>query len=107
MQVGIAIQEAIRNAMHHGNLEVSSELRQESVAVYNAKVEERLDIPVYSSRRVSVEAVFKEQIFQCIVEDEGPGFDTASVPDPTDPENLFRKIEDSEREAWEARFGGT
>ena len=47
MQVGIAVQEAIRNAMHHGNLEVSSELRRESSAVYNAKVRERLHIPDY------------------------------------------------------------
>ncbi|MCP4204802.1 MAG: response regulator [bacterium] len=90
MQVGIAVQEAIRNAMHHGNLEVSSELRQKSVALYNAKVEERLADDTYSGRRVTVAAVFTGQDFRCAVRDEGPGFDSASIPDPTDPENLLK-----------------
>ncbi len=52
MRVGIAVQEALRNAMHHGNLEVSSDLRQESVAEYNVKVKERLELEPYTSRRV-------------------------------------------------------
>ncbi len=90
MQVGIALQEAIRNAMHHGNLEVSSELRQDSVAHYNAKVEERMRDCAYSNRRVTVAAVFTRHDFRCAVRDEGPGFDPASVPDPTDPENLLK-----------------
>jgi anti-sigma regulatory factor (Ser/Thr protein kinase) len=90
MQVGIAVQEAIRNAMHHGNLEVSSELRQESSAKYCAKVAERLRDESYASRRVVVGALFDERSFRCSVRDEGPGFDPASVPDPTDPENLLK-----------------
>ena len=90
MQVGIALQEAIRNAMHHGNLEVGSELRQESSVVYNAKVEERLENAEYSSRRVTVEAVLDGEVCRCSVRDEGPGFDPASVPDPTNPENLLK-----------------
>ncbi len=90
MQIGIAVQEALRNAMHHGNLEVSSELRQESVAEYNAQVEERLTHDAYSKRRVTVEADFAGQDFRCAVRDEGPGFDPKTVPDPTDPENLLK-----------------
>lgn len=90
MQVGIALQEGIRNAMHHGNLEVSSELRQESSAAYDAKVAERLAEPEYSRRRVEVEARFEGPEFCCSIKDEGPGFDPAAVPDPTDPENLLK-----------------
>jgi CheY-like chemotaxis protein/anti-sigma regulatory factor (Ser/Thr protein kinase) len=90
MKVGIAVQEAVRNAMHHGNLEVSSELRQDSVAQYNAKVEKRLEESEYASRRVTVKAELVGQTFRCAVRDEGPGFDPALVPDPTDPRNLLK-----------------
>lgn len=90
MQVGIAVQEAIRNAMHHGNLEVSSKLRHESSAVYNAKVLERLQDETYAGRRVVVDARFEGSTIRCSVRDEGPGFDPESVPDPTDSENLLK-----------------
>ncbi|MFQ5526481.1 MAG: response regulator [Thermoanaerobaculia bacterium] len=90
MQIGIAIQEAVRNAMHHGNLEVSSQLRQESVVHYNAKVEERLEDEVFARRRVTVKAEFGVEALRCRVRDEGPGFDPSTVPDPTDPENLLK-----------------
>jgi len=90
MQVGIAVQEAIRNAMHHGNLEVSSELRHESSAMYNDKVQERLQDDRYAGRRVFVDAVFEQGRLRCSVRDQGPGFDPSSVPDPTDPENLLK-----------------
>lgn len=90
MQVGIAVQEAIRNAMHHGNLEVTSELRRKSSAAYDAKVLERLGDESYSRRRVVVEAVLERSRFRCSVRDEGSGYDPASVPDPTAPENLLK-----------------
>lgn len=90
MQIGIALQEALRNAMHHGNLEVSSELRQHSVADYNAKVEERLGEDAYASRRVSVEVKLAGGVFICSVLDQGPGFDPSAVPDPTHEENLLK-----------------
>ena len=44
----------------------------------------------YASRRVVVGAQFDERSFRCSVRDEGPGFDPASVPDPTDSENLLK-----------------
>jgi CheY-like chemotaxis protein len=90
LQVGMALREAVRNAMHHGNLEVDSSLRESSSVPYDAKVAERLDDPLYSRRRVDVTATFAHRRFRCEVADEGQGFDPASVPDPTDPENLVR-----------------
>ena len=90
MQVGIALHEALRNAMHHGNLEVSSELRRDSVALYDAKVQERLGDESYSRRQVKVVVVLAAGIFRCTVRDQGPGFDPSSVPDPTDAENLLK-----------------
>ncbi len=90
MQVGVAVQEAVRNAMHHGNLEVSSELREESSLVYSAQVEKRLGQPGFARRRVTVEIELTPGQFRCVVRDEGRGFDPSAIPNPTDPENLLK-----------------
>ncbi len=90
MQIGIALQEALRNAMHHGNLEVDSSLRRQSSRAYDEKVVERLKDPRYSRRRVHLEVDIEHQEMRCLVRDEGVGFDPALVPDPTDAENVLR-----------------
>jgi DNA-binding response OmpR family regulator len=90
LQVGVAIREALRNAMHHGNLEVDSELRRTTSRDYDAMVEERLADSAFGSREVALTATFSTDGFRCTVGDQGKGFDPADVPDPTDPENLLR-----------------
>ena len=90
LQNGIAIREAIRNAMHHGNLEVSSDLRQVSSQDYDAKVSERMVDSAFSGREVVLTVTFSTDEFRCTVLDEGKGFDPSLVPDPTDPENILR-----------------
>ena len=42
IRVGVALREAVANAIQHGNLEVSSELRHEDDAPYFALIKERL-----------------------------------------------------------------
>jgi len=42
------------------------------------------------SKRVLVEVTMAEGRLQAIVKDQGAGFDPASIPDPTRPENLTR-----------------
>jgi hypothetical protein len=41
MQLGVALHEALLNAMYHGNLEVSSELRADGETAFLAAAEER------------------------------------------------------------------
>ena len=91
MQSGLAIREALRNAMHHGNLEVDSALRKTTSHAYDDMVAERLAEPEYGQRQVVVDATFTAIDFHCRVLDEGAGFDPDQVPDPTDPENLLRE----------------
>ncbi len=90
MQIGVALQEALLNAMHHGNLEVSSELRHDGSESYHRTIEERLREPRYADRRVRLSVRLSRERLECEVLDEGPGFDLAQVPDPTDPENLLK-----------------
>ena len=61
--VKLALEEALINAIKHGN---------------------RLD----PKKRVHVKAIVTPRKVDIVIEDEGPGFDRANVPDPTLEENL-------------------
>lgn len=61
--VRLAIEEAVTNAIKHGN---------------------KRD----ASKKVFVRCLVDERRVHLVVEDEGPGFDLAEVPDPTADENL-------------------
>jgi serine/threonine-protein kinase RsbW len=63
--VKISLEEALINAIKHGN---------------------KLD----NKKKVIVEANITPQQTEIIVEDEGPGFNRAEVPDPTAEENLLK-----------------
>ena len=88
--VGIALMEAVTNAMFHGNLEVSSELRKKSQADYQKLAEERRGQEPYCRRHVHVKANESPDRITYVIRDEGPGFDPSSLPDPTRPENMLR-----------------
>ncbi|MDP6720379.1 MAG: response regulator, partial [Pirellulaceae bacterium] len=90
--IATALDEALRNAMIHGNLEVSSDLREiDNGRPYADLIRQRRDESPYRERRVhiSLRASREEAIF--VIRDEGPGFDPLLIPDPTDPEN-FDKV---------------
>lgn len=89
-QVGVALMEAVSNAMIHGNLEVGSTLKREDREGYERLIQERRVQTPYSGRRVRFEAVETESGVEYIIRDEGPGFDYTSLPDPTATENLLR-----------------
>ncbi|HEY1377919.1 MAG TPA: ATP-binding protein [Gemmataceae bacterium] len=88
VRVGVAIEEALVNAMYHGNLEVSSQLRQEDDAAFHRLIDERRQTTPYCERRLRVVARLTPARAEFVITDEGRGFDPASLPDPTDPANL-------------------
>jgi CheY-like chemotaxis protein len=88
IRVGIALEEAMLNGIFHGNLEVRSELRQEGDDAYYRQAEERRGQPPYRDRHITVRARLTAAEAHYAVRDEGPGFNPASLPDPTDPANL-------------------
>ena len=88
VQVGIALSEALMNALYHGNLEVSSSLRNLDDCAYFSLAEFRQSQSPYKERRIHLNVRIDGEQATFVVRDEGPGFDTLSLPDPTDPANL-------------------
>lgn len=90
VRVGAALQESLTNAIEHGNLELSSELRESQDGSYVKLAEERTNRSPYKDRRVHVTTRLTKDQAVCVIRDEGPGFDPSTLPDPTDPTNLER-----------------
>ena len=90
LRVDLALHETLRNAIHHGNLEVSSDLRQDGEAPFFELIARRRRESPYADRRLHVRGKFSRAEAVYIIRDEGPGFDPATLPDPTDPANLKR-----------------
>jgi CheY-like chemotaxis protein/anti-sigma regulatory factor (Ser/Thr protein kinase) len=88
--VGVALHEALTNAILHGNLELSSELRETDEIEYYRLASERRVEPPWSERRVFVSATLTPREAVFVVRDEGEGFNPDLLPDPTDPANLER-----------------
>jgi CheY-like chemotaxis protein/anti-sigma regulatory factor (Ser/Thr protein kinase) len=90
MRAGIALEEALLNAVYHGNLEVSSDLRQNGDAEFHNLARRRREEEPFASRRVRVTARLTPGRATFVIHDQGPGFDVSKVPDPTDPLFLER-----------------
>jgi CheY-like chemotaxis protein len=90
LQVGVALQEALCNSLFHGNLEVSSELRQEDERLFEAEAEERRGQEPYCLRKIRVQVQLDRDTARFVVDDEGPGFDTAIFDRSVQPEDLNR-----------------
>ena len=84
----MGLHELIVNAIEHGNLELDSELKNRRN--YLEILKRRATEPQFNDRRVKIEATVAADSFACVIGDQGPGFDWRSLPDPADPENLFK-----------------
>lgn len=90
MLVGVALHEAITNAILHGNLELKSGLRDIDEEIFYQAAEERRKKPPYASRRVAVTAILSRDEVRFTIRDEGPGFNPQYLPNPFEPENMDR-----------------
>lgn len=86
-QVFLSVAEAISNAIVHGNLEVSSQLREES-DTYEQTITSRQQRDPFRSRTVEVRCCVEAGALSIEIENDGPGFDISKVEDPTKWENL-------------------
>lgn len=86
LRVGTALDEALQNAILHGNLEVSSKLREEEDGIaFQILVKQRRQQAPFKDRRTHVRACVTTDSAEFVIRDEGPGFDPKGIPDPTDP----------------------
>ena len=88
LRVGIAVEEALLNALYHGNLEVSSDLKETDPNLFEEMAQRRSLQDPYRNRRIFVDALVSRESASFTIRDEGQGFDPSKLPDPRDPENL-------------------
>ena len=87
-RIGIALSEALSNALYHGNLEMDSRLREEGHSRYLDVARSKCGRPPYCERKMHVGAKVSAFEARYSIRDEGKGFDPTRVPDPTDPANI-------------------
>lgn len=91
LRIGISLEESLANALYHGNLEISSELREKDDGRgYYQLAEARKKCEPYADRRIRVFASRTDDEIHVSIRDEGCGFDPTTLPDPTDPANMER-----------------
>ena len=89
MQIAMALDESLLNAIVHGNLEVSSDLREiDDGEPYASLIRQRKTEEPYCNRRVMVLLQATTTEASITIRDDGPGFDTTCLRDPTEPDNL-------------------
>jgi len=88
-RVTMAIDEALANAYYHGNLEVSSKLREQDSFSFDRLANERRVQHPYSTRKIYLTLNLGTAL-SVIIRDEGPGFDIKTLPDPFDPSFVER-----------------
>jgi CheY-like chemotaxis protein len=90
IRIAMALCEALTNAIHHGNLELDSQWRQNGESLYFQIAEERRFLEPYAGRRVRMFVSLSEQEARFVIDDEGPGFAVDEVLDPTEEINMER-----------------
>ena len=89
-RVAVALSEVLENALYHGNLELSSELRQGDGRAWREESRRRLCLPPYCDRRIRFQGVIDHRSARFTIHDEGPGFNPHLQTDCTERKNLER-----------------
>ncbi len=90
VRVSVALEEALLNAIVHGNLEVSSDLRDRMDDAYEREINVKRRTNPFCQRQVTIRISTLPGWIRYEVEDEGPGFCVADVPDPREDDRLTR-----------------
>ena len=79
MKVMLALNEALTNSIIHGNLGISSKLKEESDRAFARAVAARCSDPEYAMRPVDIQVNYDGQKTQWVFGDQGEGFDFQTV----------------------------
>lgn len=84
LRLRLAVQEALLNAVEHGNLELNSRWKEEFLPDGTDKFShvrrERMQDPMYANRKVGITSWFHGKTLEIVVKDEGKGFMHAGQP---------------------------
>jgi anti-sigma regulatory factor (Ser/Thr protein kinase) len=91
-RVRVGLAEMLTNAIEHGNLAISGEQKLEATenGTYYDLVDERLNDERYKDKKVTFCYYIDAEQVKISIEDKGKGFKIDEIPDPTDPEGLFK-----------------
>ncbi|HEY5312295.1 MAG TPA: response regulator [Pirellulales bacterium] len=91
LRVALAVEEALLNALYHGNLELSQEEMFEATSRFHEGGGDRPEPgqqAVPTARRIHVDIRFSREQASFTIRDDGAGFDSATLPNPLDPATL-------------------
>ncbi|WKA29842.1 ATP-binding protein [Bradyrhizobium roseum] len=77
-----ATQEAVMNAVLHGNLRIEAGLRDnlERFVEFHESIERKLALPEVAGGMVRVDALWNSKMLYVVIRDSGDGYDKAAVP---------------------------
>jgi len=75
IQVVVALEEALTNAINHGNLELSSDELAKPIEELNELVDQRCETEPYKNRRCHVRCMINREEARLTIRDDGAGFD--------------------------------
>lgn len=75
----LALYEALTNSIIHGNLELSSDLKESSDSAFVEALSQRAADPYYTNRPVDLEVAYDGERCRWILTDQGKGFDVERV----------------------------
>ena len=79
MRVRMALHEALTNSVIHGNLGISSALKEKGDDEFFLAIAARMSDPAYAGRIVEIEAVYGEGVATWVFTDQGAGFDVEAA----------------------------
>ena len=85
VQLGVALENALTNAMFRGNLGMS---REAYPVLSRSIVESRAKEEPYCNRKVHFHALVTPEKVEFKIRDEGEGFETSNLPEASDPESF-------------------
>ncbi|KAA0257963.1 ATP-binding protein [Deferribacter autotrophicus] len=88
----IGISEILTNAIEHGNLEISGDKKFEETenGTYLEFLKQRLLDDRFKDRYVSLMMEINSEIFKVVIKDMGQGFDTKSISNQFDDDDLLK-----------------
>lgn len=85
LKLVLAIHEALRNSVEHGNLELPSDIKPELIDdeedPYEKLMRERLKEPKYAGRKIWITFSRTDEKVELLIRDEGKGFDSKKMFD--------------------------